>query len=63
MIAPARGRMKAGQTLRVDHARREAAPGGEWQDLDSLAQGRVHILAVAADNAAEAEAAWQNCNA
>ncbi|ANE55016.1 RecQ family ATP-dependent DNA helicase [Methylomonas sp. DH-1] len=57
VIAPARGRMKAGQTLRVDHARHEAAPGGEWQDLDSLAQGRVHILAVAADNAAEAEAA------
>ncbi|WP_374089589.1 RecQ family ATP-dependent DNA helicase [Methylomicrobium lacus] len=44
VIAPLKDRMKTRQTLRVNHARREAPEGGEFVALDPLTQGRVHIL-------------------
>ncbi|MGR9088813.1 MAG: UvrD-helicase domain-containing protein, partial [Gammaproteobacteria bacterium] len=44
VISPARDRMKARQTLRVDHARYDAPDGGEFAAQDSLTHGRVHIL-------------------
>jgi len=44
VIAPARERMKTQQTIQINYARRDAADGGEFAKLDSLTQGRVHIL-------------------
>jgi ATP-dependent DNA helicase RecQ len=44
VIAPARERMKTQYAIQINHARREAADGGEFAELDSLTQGRVHIL-------------------
>lgn len=47
LIAPARGRMKAGQDIRVDHARRGEPLGGRWTSRDPLTGGRVQVLEVA----------------
>lgn len=49
VIAPARERMKAGQEIRVDHARRGQPDGGEQAALDPLAAGRVQVLEVPQD--------------
>ena len=46
LIAPARGRMKQGVELCINHARREQPPGGPWAELDSWGMGRVHVLEV-----------------
>ncbi|HJV25659.1 MAG TPA: ATP-dependent helicase, partial [Aromatoleum sp.] len=45
VIERARDRMKAGQAIRVNHARRDQPDGGE-QTLDPLTEGRVHVLEV-----------------
>lgn len=47
VIAPARERMKARQAIRINHARKDEPSGGEFAALDSLAQGRVHIVETA----------------
>lgn len=57
LIAPARERMKAGQSIRVNHARREAPDGGDFDALDNLTKGRVHIVETPAQCDAEAELA------
>ncbi len=44
VIAPAQARMKDQQAIRINHARKDAPEGGEFATLDSLTQGRVHIL-------------------
>lgn len=44
MIAPARERMKNQHAIRINHARRDTLDGGDFAVLDSLAQGRVHII-------------------
>ncbi|MCQ8116868.1 RecQ family ATP-dependent DNA helicase [Methylomonas rosea] len=44
VIAPARERMKTQHAIQINFARREAPDGGEFAELDSLTQGRVHIL-------------------
>jgi ATP-dependent DNA helicase RecQ len=49
VIAPARERMKAGQEIRVDHARRGQPEGGAQAALDPLAAGRVQVLEVPRD--------------
>jgi ATP-dependent DNA helicase RecQ len=46
VIERARDRMKAGQAIRVNHARREQPDGGEYAALDPLTEGRVHVLEV-----------------
>ncbi|WP_018989344.1 RecQ family ATP-dependent DNA helicase [Aromatoleum toluclasticum] len=46
VIERARERMKAGQAIRVNHARRDQPDGGEQAALDPLAEGRVHVLEV-----------------
>ncbi|MEC4749423.1 RecQ family ATP-dependent DNA helicase [Methylomicrobium sp. Wu6] len=57
VIVPLRDRMKTGQTLRVDYARRDAPAGGEFAGLDDLTQGRVHILETPTDLFGEVEVA------
>jgi ATP-dependent DNA helicase RecQ len=44
LIAPALNRMKADNPIIPDRNRRKASPGGDWQALDVVAQGRVQIL-------------------
>ncbi|MBV2234422.1 MAG: RecQ family ATP-dependent DNA helicase [Sterolibacterium sp.] len=47
LIAHVRERMKQGQALRIDHARREQPPGGEFALRDPLTAGRIHVLEIA----------------
>ena len=49
LIAPAAQRMKAGQPIRIDPARRRLPPGGDWQRIDAVAQGRVQMLPAGGD--------------
>jgi len=44
LIAPAGDRMKASQPIRINAARSKSSPGGDWQNRDSVAQGRVQII-------------------
>ncbi len=44
LIEPARQRMKTGHPIRINRARAQDPLGGEWNALDSVAQGRVQIL-------------------
>src|SRR5690606_11052784 len=44
LISHARERMKADQSIRINHARRDQPAGGEYATLDPVAAGRVHIL-------------------
>ena len=49
--------MKAGHPIRIDRARRDDPPGGDWERLDPLARGRVQILPVRDDAIVQAQAA------
>ena len=44
IIAPARQRMKAAHPITINRARGKAPPGGAWQTLDPVSEGRVQIL-------------------
>ncbi|WP_027159845.1 RecQ family ATP-dependent DNA helicase [Methylobacter luteus] len=44
VIAPVRDRMKIRQAIRINHARKDEPSGGEFAGLDSLTQGKVHIV-------------------
>ena len=43
-IELAQQRMKAEHPIRIDRAREKEPLGGDWSELDSVAQGRVQIL-------------------
>lgn len=58
LIAPARNRMKPGQPIRINHARRPQPAGGELATLDPVTEGRVHILETPSGNLPEASAAF-----
>jgi ATP-dependent DNA helicase RecQ len=55
IIARARDRMKAGEEIRIDHARRDLPEGGEYAARDPVAAGRVHVLEVPRDARQEAQ--------
>ena len=57
LIEPARQRMKAEHPIRIDRARTKNPPGGEWSELDSVAQGRVQILPAHRDPISQAQVA------
>jgi ATP-dependent DNA helicase RecQ len=57
LVARARDRMKAGQEIRIDHARREQPEGGDYSACDPVASGRVHVLEVPRDARLEAQLA------
>ena len=44
VIAPARQRMKAGNPIHIDQARRNEPPGGAWALRDPVARGQVQLL-------------------
>ena len=46
IIGRARERMKAGQEIRINHARRGQSDGGEHEAIDALSRGRVQVLEV-----------------
>ena len=53
-IEPARQRMKTGHPIRIDRARAENPPGGDWGTLDPVARGRVQILPARPDPISQA---------
>ena len=57
MIEPARERMKAGHPIYIDRARVKDPPGGAWQKLDPVSQGRVQILPAGRDPVSQARTA------
>ena len=57
LIDPARQRMKTGHPISIDRARAENPPGGDWSELDSVAQGRVQILPAHRDPISQARVA------
>ncbi|MBV7410615.1 RecQ family ATP-dependent DNA helicase [Maritimibacter sp. DP1N21-5] len=59
VIEGSRERMKTGQAITVDQARRKDAPGGVMEKFDPVAQGRVQILGCPPGNEAQALAAVQ----
>jgi ATP-dependent DNA helicase RecQ len=44
LIAPVPGRMKAAHPIHIDPQRTKLPAGGDWQQRDRVAQGRVQIL-------------------
>jgi len=44
VISSASRRMKADHPITIDRARKGSYPGGEWQRLDKVGQGKVQIL-------------------
>ncbi|NCA72930.1 MAG: ATP-dependent helicase, partial [Sphingobacteriia bacterium] len=57
VVARARDRMKSGQEIRIDHARREQPEGGDYAACDPVAAGRVHVLEAPRDARLEAQLA------
>ena len=57
VIAPAQPRMKTGHAIRRNDQRSNDPPGGDWQSLDPVSEGRAQILAPAADPITQAQAA------
>ena len=56
-IEPAAHRMKSEHPIRVDKVRGKVPPGGDWQALDPVAQGRVQVLASPQNPVGQAQAA------
>ena len=56
-IEPAAERMKADHPIRIDRNRTRAPPGGDWEALDPVAQGRVQMFPVRRAPIAQAQAA------
>jgi ATP-dependent DNA helicase RecQ len=54
MIAPAANRMKSDRPICIDAARGKQPPGGEWQRIDPVSQGRVQILPAGSDDQTQA---------
>ena len=57
LIEPARERMKDEYPIRLDRARAKEPPGGAWNKLDPVSQGRVQILPTPPDPISQARAA------
>ena len=57
LIESARHRMKTEHPIHVDRARAKERPGGAWESLDPVGQGRVQILSAPLDPIAQARTA------
>ncbi|MBP2649042.1 MAG: ATP-dependent helicase, RecQ family, partial [Gemmatimonadetes bacterium] len=55
VIADNGGRLKADHPIRINHARAAAPRGGRWEVLDSVGQGRVHVMRVPDDAVPQAQ--------
>jgi ATP-dependent DNA helicase RecQ len=56
VIQGAANRMKAEHPITVDRARLRVSPGGIWEDLDPVSQGRVQVLPAGQDAMTQAMA-------
>lgn len=56
IISPAPQRMKVEHPITIDRARKSTYPGGDWQRLDRVGQGKVQILPVGGDPMTQAVA-------
>lgn len=54
VIEPARERMKAGHPIRINRARAQHPPGGEWERLDPVSRGKVQVLPAGRDRISQA---------
>jgi len=54
MIAAASNRMKSDHPIRINTARAKEVPGGEWEKIDPVGQGRVQILPVGGNDQTQA---------
>ena len=59
VMAPAQERMKAEHPLHVDRSREKDPPGGPWEAIDPVAQGRVQILPVGNSPLSQAQAVME----
>ena len=57
LIESARQRLKTGHPISIDRARTKNPLGGDWSELDSVAQGRVQILSAHRDPISQARVA------
>ncbi|HKU87672.1 MAG TPA: ATP-dependent helicase, partial [Casimicrobiaceae bacterium] len=57
IIEPAPERLKAGQPIRVNHARRDGPAGGRFAALDSVLRGCVHVVRCPPDANVQAQVA------
>ena len=57
LIEPARERLKTEHPIRIDRARRKNPPGGDWNDVDPVAGGRVQVLPCVRDPISQAQVA------
>ncbi len=57
VIAAAADRMKREQPITIDRLRARGKPGGRWQELDPVGQGRVQLLPAGRDRLTQAVAA------
>ena len=57
MIEPTRERMKIGHPIHIDRSRAKDPPGGAWQKLDPVSQGRMQILPAGRDPISQARTA------
>lgn len=56
IIDPAAERMKAGHPITVDRSRQKEPPGGEWENIDIVAKGRVQIVPTGSNEKTQAVA-------
>ncbi|WP_256996395.1 RecQ family ATP-dependent DNA helicase [Methylococcus capsulatus] len=54
LIGDAPDRMKQAHPITIDRARKKAAPGGDWEAIDPVGQGRVQILPAGVDERTQA---------
>lgn len=59
VIQRGRDRMKVDHPIRIDAGRAGAAPGGRFEELDPLGQGRVRIVEAPADANRQAQLVWR----
>ena len=57
LIEPARHRMKSEHPIRIDRGRAKDAPGGVWEEVDPVAEGRAQILPARPDPIEQARVA------
>ena len=56
-IEPAKGRMKAGEPIRINRRRERDESGGSWQAMDPVARGRVQVVPAGSKHVTQAQLA------
>ena len=56
VIDPAKSRMKVGHPIAINRSRVQDPPGGDWTQIDPVAQGKVQILPAGGNSISQAQA-------